>query len=163
MNKTQFITHPIPPFFNADSEILVLGSFPSVKSREEGFFYGNPKNRFWTVLAEVYGESAPKTVEEKKAFLSRNKIALYDVVYSCEIAGSSDASIKNVKAADIGKILSWSKIGRIFLNGMTAEKLYDKYIYSKTGVKATVLPSTSPANAAYSKEKLTAAWSVLKK
>ena len=160
--EREYITHPIPPFYDKESKILILGSFPSVKSREEGFFYGNPFNRFWKVLSGVFGSLIPTTVDEKKAFLKANKIALYDVIVSCEISGSSDSSIKNVKAADINGILSESKIERIFLNGKTAEKLYFKYIYPETGIIAEVLPSTSPANAAYSLDKLTATWSTIK-
>ena len=160
--EKQYITHPIPPFYKSDSEILILGSFPSVKSREEGFFYGNPFNRFWKVLSALFSGGELKTVEEKKAFLTENKIALFDVIISCEISGSSDSSIKNVKAADINKIISESKVKKIFLNGKTAGKLYFKYIYPETKIFAEVLPSTSPANAAYSLTKLVLSWSAIK-
>ena len=159
--EKQYITHPIPPFYNSDSEILILGSFPSVKSREEGFFYGNPLNRFWKVLAYLYGVSVPIDIENKKSFLSENKIALYDVVFSCEISGSSDSSIKNVRAADISGILKGSAIKKIILNGKTAERLYYKYVYPIIGIKGETAPSTSTANAAYSLSELTIKWQAI--
>lgn len=158
MRKMQFITHPIPPVYDKDSKILILGSFPSVKSREEGFFYGNPKNRFWKVLSEIFGGGDLNTVADKKEFLFANKIALYDVIYSCEIEGSSDSSIKNVKAADIDKILSESKIRVILLNGKTAGRLYEKYIRPENGISYKILPSSSPANAAYKYRDILKEW-----
>ena len=99
------INHPIKPFYNENSRILILGSFPSVKSREQMFFYGHPQNRFWTVIARIFGSIVPKTIEEKKEILLVNNIALWDVIASCEIEGSADSTIKNVRANDIGKIL----------------------------------------------------------
>ena len=130
------IQHPINPIYDENSGILILGSFPSVKSREEGFFYGHPQNRFWKVLATVFGENPPETVEEKKAFLLRNHVAVWDVICSCDIVGSSDSSIKNVVPND----------------------LYKKYIFPQIGREAICLPSTSPANAAWKLERLVEGW-----
>lgn len=157
------ITHPIPPLWDAKSRILILGSFPSVKSREVAFFYGHPQNRFWRVCAAVYGRPLPQSIPEKRAFLQDCHIALWDVIASCEIVGSSDASIKNAVANDIRPILDGADIAEIFVNGKTASALYEKYILPVTGRKATTLPSTSPANAAWSLERLCDAWSVIKK
>ena len=156
--KTHII-HPIPPFYDTESQILILGSFPSVKSREQMFFYGHPQNRFWKVIAAVYGDETPKDIPEKKKFLSKHHIALWDVIGSCDIEGSSDSSIENVVANDLSMILGKAKIRGIFVNGKTAEKYYKKYTEQRTGIKAVCLPSTSPANAAWSVEKLVSTWS----
>lgn len=153
--------HGIAPVYDEASELLILGSFPSVASRAEGFFYGHPRNRFWRVLAAVFGERVPSTVEEKKQFLLRNKVALFDVLAECEIEGSSDASIVGAVPNDLSPLLHESKIRRIFVNGKTAEKLYQKYLLPKTGIPATVLPSTSPANAAWNEERLIETWRTL--
>lgn len=155
------ITHPFPPLYDENSRILILGSFPSVKSREQMFFYGHPQNRFWRVTAAVFEKPIPMTIDEKKAFLHGCKIALWDVIASCEISGSSDSSIKNVKANDLTPILNGSPIERIFVNGKTAEKYYNKYIKPEINREALCLPSTSPANAAWSTEKLIEAWRVI--
>ena len=155
------IQHPFPPLYDADSRILILGSFPSVKSREQRFFYGHPQNRFWKVASKVFGCEAPKTIEDKKLFLHSNHIALWDVIASCEISGSSDSSIKNVIANDLEPILSGSKVERIFVNGRAAEKFYIKYTRDILGRDAIYLPSTSPANAAWSIERLAAEWAVI--
>ena len=161
--KDIMIIHPILPLYDENSEILILGSFPSVRSREEGFFYGHPQNRFWKVTSAVYGEDTPNTVEEKKSFLLRNHIALWDVIGSCDIEGSSDSSIRNVRANDLGKILEYADIRSIYVNGQTAYKYYRKYSEKETGKAAICLPSTSPANAAWSLERLKNAWSCIKK
>ena len=155
------VTHPIDPVYDEKSEILILGSFPSVKSREAAFFYGHPKNRFWKVIGAVVGEEAPDSIPERKEFLKRHHVALWDVIGSCTIEGSSDTSIRDVVPNDIRKIMEGSNISRIFVNGRTAEKIYQKYTESLTGIKAVCLPSTSPANAAWSLEKLIAAWKEL--
>ena len=155
------IIHPIPPVFDADSRILILGSFPSVKSRESCFFYGHPQNRFWKLLARLRKEDIPSSVEEKKAFLLRNHIAVWDTIHSCSIEGSSDSSIRDVVPTDLGVILRAAKIDAVFCNGQTAYRLYERYQLAQTGLPATVLPSTSPANAAYSVERLTESWRVL--
>ena len=155
----EHIIHPIPPFYDKDSKILILGSFPSVKSREQMFFYGHPQNRYWKVIAAVFEDDVPLTIPAKKAFLKKHHIAMWDVIGSCDITGSSDSSIENVTANDISVILSSSKVTRIFVNGKTAEKFYKKYTEQKTGIKAVCLPSTSPANAAWNIERLTGYWS----
>ena len=152
------VIHNIPPVYDESSEILILGSFPSVKSREAEFFYGHPQNRFWKVTATVFESEAPETVEEKKAFLLKNHIALWDVIARCEIEGSADSTIKNAVANDICIILDKANIKEIFVNGKTAEKYYNKYIFPNTGRKAVCLPSTSPANAAYGFERLIEKW-----
>ena len=154
--------HPIPPTYDANSRILILGSFPSVKSREVGYFYGHPQNRFWRVMgALLSGVGAESSVDEKRSFLLANKIALWDVIESCEITGSSDASIKNVVPNDLSRIFEAAAIEKIFTNGKTAEKLYRKYIFPKNGRESICLPSTSPANAAWTFEKLCAAWKAI--
>ncbi len=158
MTEYQHVCHTFKPVYDVRSKILILGSLPSVKSREQGFYYGHPRNRFWKVLAKVLSCRIPVTIEEKKDMLLANHIAVWDVIESCDIIGSSDSSIKNVVPADIGIILSKAEIDRIFANGKKAESLYRKYIFPKTKIPVTVLPSTSPANAAFSFEKLAAAW-----
>ena len=157
MNSSHII-HPIPPVYNRDSRILILGSFPSVKSREARFFYGHPQNRFWKVVAAVFGEPVPVTVDEKKEFLIRNRIAAWDVIASCTIEGSSDASIRNVTVNDLQPILKTAPIEQIFVNGRTAERMYRKYTEPVTGRPCVCLPSTSPANAAWSMERLIRSW-----
>ena len=155
------IKHPIPPFYDENSKILILGSFPSVKSREAQFFYGHPQNRFWKVTSAVFNEPVPQSIPEKRDFLLRNHIALWDVIASCEITGSSDASIKNVKVNDLSRILDHADIKRIFVNGKTAEKMFRLYtapLLKEQGREPIVLPSTSPANAAWSLERLTKEW-----
>ncbi len=152
------IVHPIEPVYDADSEILILGSFPSVKSREYGFFYGHPQNRFWKVLAQIFGEEIPVSIEEKKSLLLRNHVAVWDVIASCDITGSADSTIKNVVANDISGILGVSRITKIFVNGKKAEQLYNKYIYPQIEIEAEVLPSTSPANAAWKIDDLIEEW-----
>ncbi|MGN1420717.1 MAG: DNA-deoxyinosine glycosylase [Eubacterium sp.] len=152
------IVHPIKPIYDDRSEILILGSFPSVKSREQGFFYGHPQNRFWRVLARVYNCKTPATVEEKTAFLLDNHIALWDVIKSCEITGSADSSIKNVQINDISEILNNSQVKRIFVNGKKAEALYKRYIEKDIKIEAVCLPSTSPANATFSEDRLFEYW-----
>ena len=156
------VTHPIPPIFDADSQVLIPGSFPSVKSREAGFFYGHPQNRFWKVVSAVFDEDVPQTIEEKKAFLLRNHIAVWDVIQSCDIKGSSDASIKNVTANNLDVVLKAALIKEIFVNGKMASKYYQKYMEPYVGRPAICLPSTSPANAAWNMERLIEKWKVVK-
>lgn len=166
-------THGFGPVYDGASEILILGSFPSVKSREQAFYYGHPQNRFWRVLAALAEEGTGQSrgagllaeslsdasVEEKERFLHEHHIALYDVIESCRIIGSSDASISDVEPADLSGILAHSRIGdRIYTNGAKAYTLYQKYIYPASGIAAVKLPSTSPANAAWSLERLTQEW-----
>lgn len=152
------IIHPIPPVFDGNSKILILGSFPSVKSREENFFYGHPQNRFWRMLARIFDAYVPQTVEEKKRLLLSNNIALWDVIASCEIEGSADSSIKNATPNDLSVILEIADITKIFVNGKTAEKYYNRYIKPKIKREAVCLPSTSPANAAWSFDRLVRVW-----
>lgn len=156
------IKHPFPPLYDKDSEILILGSFPSVKSREQKFFYGHPQNRFWKVTSGIFGCVESVTIDEKREFLHSNHIALWDVIASCNIIGSSDSSISDVVANDLSEMLGSANIRQIFVNGKTAEKYYNKYTFEKTNRKAICLPSTSPANAAWSVERLIDAWSVIK-
>ena len=152
------LEHGLEPIFDERSRVLVLGSFPSVMSRENGFYYGHPKNRFWQVIAAVLGAEVPSTVEEKKALLLENRIALWDVVQSCEITGSKDASIKDVVPNDVPSLLSACPIERIFANGATAFSLYQKHLLPMTKREILRLPSTSPANAAWTLERLVPAW-----
>lgn len=154
--------HPIAPVFDKDSKVLILGSFPSVRSREEGFFYGHPQNRFWKVISQIFGEELPVTIDEKKAFLIRNHIALWDVIGSCEIDGSSDSSIRDVTVNDLSVILGTADIRAIFLNGKKAEQYYLKYLFPVLKRDAVCLPSTSPANAAWNLDKLADAWKIVK-
>lgn len=156
------VMHPIAPIYDKNSTILILGSFPSVKSREEGFFYGHKQNRFWKVVSRVFEEEEPKTIEEKKALLLRNHIAVWDVIAGCDIEGSSDSTIKNVRPNDLSAILDNAQIKAIYVNGKTAEKYYKKYIEKSINRKAVCLPSTSPANAAWSIEKLLDTWRCIK-
>ena len=158
MKKT---LHPFPPLYSEKSKILILGSFPSVKSREQMFFYGHPQNRFWKVISAVFKCSVPVTVEEKRKFLLDRGIALWDVIASCEITGSSDSSIKNVTPNDISEILNAADIKEIYVNGKTAEKYYNRYIKKAAGKNAVCLPSTSPANAAWSLQRLIGAWEIV--
>ena len=150
--------HEFPPVYDENSEILILGSFPSVKSREMQFFYGHPQNRFWKVLAQVLNETVPQTIPENKEMLLRHHIALWDVIASCDIAGSSDSSIRNVVPNDLAYIIGRSRITRIYANGAKSKQLYDKYLAKQLGIEAVQLPSTSPANAAYSVERLLEYW-----
>lgn len=146
------------PVFDEKSRVLILGTFPSVKSREENFYYGHPQNRFWRLLASLTGEDVPVTIAEKKALLLRHGIALWDVVLECDIIGSSDSSIRNVIPADINRILRSAKIERIIGNGDKACKLYEKYCREATGRDIIKCPSTSPANAAFGMERLIEEW-----
>ena len=156
------IIHPIEPVYDNNSEILILGSIPSVKSREEMFFYGHPQNRFWRVLAVLYDAPVPASTEEKRHFLLGHGIALWDVIGSCDIEGSSDSTIKNVIPNDISRILDYANIKAIFVNGKTAARYYNKYIKELVCRDAVVLPSTSPANAAWRLERLVEAWKEIK-
>ena len=152
------IVHPIPPLFDNDSQILILGSFPSVKSREECFFYGHPQNRFWKVIARVLNEKTPVTIQEKTDMMLKHRIAVWDVIHSCEIEGSADSTIRNVVANDLSVILENADIKQIYVNGKKAEAMYKKYTEKQTGIKAIVLPSTSPANAAWNEDRLFDEW-----
>lgn len=161
METYEHVTHTFSPVFDETSRILILGSFPSVKSREQQFYYGHPQNRFWKLLALLLSDDCPVSIPKKQAFLLRHHIAVWDVIASCDIIGSSDSSIRNVIPADIGRILSSAPISAVFTNGATAHCLYQKYIFPTTGFAAGKLPSTSPANAAFSIEKLQDNWKVI--
>lgn len=154
----EHIEHTFAPVYDAASEVLILGTLPSVKSRENHFYYGHKQNRFWKVLAKLCDEPVPETVEEKKKMLLAHHIAVWDVIQSCDIKGSSDSSIRNVEPTDIRRLLAESQIARIYANGNKAGELYRKYQLPLTSIEATVLPSTSPANAAWSLERLCEVW-----
>ena len=161
MAEYEHVKHTFEPVYDEVYKILILGSLPSVKSREQGFYYGHPQNRFWKVLAKLLEWEEPVTIEEKKTMLLKNRIAIWDVLESCDIKGSSDSSIKNPVAADIPGLLKKTKIEKIYVNGTTAGKYYKKYILPVTGVDAVVLQSTSPLNCRYDMDKLTENWSVI--
>ena len=179
MQRTE-IVHPFPPFYRPDSHILILGSFPSVQSRAQMFFYGHPHNRFWRVLAAVFGDAVPPTVpdkraflekyrvetpltiSEKEAFLARHRVALWDSIGRCTIEGSADSSIRDVVPNDLHMILDSAPIAAIFCNGKSSFDCYNRYIFPSLSVEAIRLPSTSPANAAWSLERLVAEWSVIR-
>ena len=157
------IDHPFGPLYGPDSRILILGSFPSVKSREQQFFYGHPQNRFWKVIAALFGQEVPRTIPEKKELILSHRLALWDSIASCVVTGSSDASIREVRANDLSVILDHSPVRKIFCNGKTSWQMYEKWIRPSTGREAVCLPSTSPANAQWSLDRLIDAWSVILK
>lgn len=154
--------HNINPVFDSNSKILILGSFPSVKSREIEFFYGHPQNRFWQVLSAVCESLCPVTTAQKREFLLSNKIAVWDVIKSCEIVGSADSSIRDVTANDLSVILNSANIEAVFTNGGVSTKLYKKYCLPNTNMPSIQLPSTSPANARFSIDMLIEKWSIIK-
>lgn len=153
------LNHTFEPVFDENSRVLILGTFPSVKSREQGFYYGHPQNRFWKILAALMEEPVPKNIGEKKCFLQKHRIAIWDVVAACDITGSSDSSIKNVVPADLSRVLKGAEIRQIFANGGKAYSLYQKYAFPETGREIIKLPSSSPANASWQMERLLGAWS----
>lgn len=157
----QTIQHPFPALYDEHARILILGSFPSVKSREQQFFYGHKQNRFWKVTSGLLGCSVPESIPEKRQMLLSHHIAVWDVIASCSIEGSSDSSIRDVIPNDLTDILSQADIQAVFTNGGKAHELYQKYTCPKTGISAIKLPSTSPANAAFSVEKLKAEWACI--
>ena len=152
------IVHPFEPVFDNRSRVLILGSFPSVRSREEGFYYGHPQNRFWRVIAVVYGEAVPADLPAKKRLLIDHQLALWDAAAQCDIEGSRDSSISNTVPTDLSVILDRAEIRRVLCNGQTAAKLYHRYQEPLTGIPAVTLPSTSPLNAAWSLDRLTEEW-----
>ncbi len=155
------IQHPFPPLYGPESHTLILGSFPSVKSREALFFYGHPQNRFWPLIAALCGEETPRTVEEKKDLILSHGLALWDSIASCDITGSSDATIRNAVPTDLSVILAGSRVTRIFCNGAQSYRIYCRYQLERTGIEAVKLPSTSPANAACGFDRLLQAWRVI--
>jgi len=157
------VTHTIEPVYNAASRVLILGTIPSPKSREAGFYYSHPQNMFWSVIAEVFSISAPVSNAEKKQFLLDRRIAMWDVLKSCEISGADDGSIKNPVANDFSELLATANIRKIYTTGMTATRLYKKLCFTKTGIESIYLPSTSPANRKYyDRERLVQAYMVIK-
>lgn len=160
--KYQHVSHTFAPVFDQQSRVLILGTFPSVKSRENQFYYGHPQNRFWKVLAGLFEEEVPDQVTEKKAFLLRNHIAIWDVIESCDIIGSSDSSIRNVVPCDLEQVLLKAPIRQIFANGGKAYDLYKKHSYPQIKREIIKLPSTSPANAAFQMERLLESWRVVR-
>lgn len=159
MREYMHIKHGFEPVYDGNSKILILGTLPSVKSRENNFYYGHKQNRFWKVVAALTESNVPDTIEEKKKLLLESGIAIWDVIDECDIIGSDDSSIKNVKPADIKTLIDKTQIKSIYGNGGKACELYDKYIKEKTQIEIIKLPSTSPANAAYSLERLIHIWS----
>lgn len=157
----EVVHHTFGPLYDEHSRVLILGSIPSPKSREVNFFYGHPQNRFWPVLAAVLGEPKPETIEEKRAMVLRHGIAMWDTLASCEIRGASDAAIRNPVPNDIAALLKKTSIHTIFCTGATSHKLYTKLCQPQTGLPAVRLPSTSPANAAWSFARLTEAYRVI--
>lgn len=154
VRESERVVHEFGPFYDSDSKVLILGSIPSPKSREQGFYYGHPRNRFWSVLAALFCEETPETVEDRKAFLTRHRIALWDVLDSCEIRGAEDSSIRDPQPNDMRLILDAADIAAVFTTGGKAAKLYEKLCLPVCGVPAMSLPSTSPANCAFSTERL---------
>ncbi len=157
------IVHPLDPLYREDSKILILGSFPSVKTREYGFFYGHPYNRFWPLMEALFNETIPNTIEGRRDFLLRHKIAMYDSIYQCDIVGSSDASIRNVVPSDLNKIFATANIRQVFCNGATSYRYYQKYHEKESGIRGIKLPSTSPANARYRLEDLLEEWKKIRR
>lgn len=155
------VKHELDPFYNQDSKILILGTIPSPKSRELGFYYMHPQNRFWKVLSDVLNEEFPVSIEDKKNLLTKHDIALWDVLSSCQIEGASDASIKSVKENDIRKLINNSNVKQVFVTGKTAEKYYNKLCYKKTEMPCIYLPSTSPANCSVKYEQLKEAFKII--
>ena len=158
MAKADSVTHTFEPIFNNESKVLILGTFPSVKSREQQFYYGHPQNRFWRMLAAVYAEDAPESIAEKTSLLLRHHLALWDVIANCEIDGSADASVREAVPVDITRITDRAHITRVLCNGKLAGTLYARHLQPIMGIPALVLPSTSPANAIWTLPKLTDAW-----
>ena len=153
-----YVEHPFPPVAGPGSRVLILGSFPSVRSREEGFFYGHPRNRFWPLMAALYGEDVPQTIPERRALILRHGLALWDVIASCHIEGSSDASVRDAVPVDIIRVLDAADIRRVVCNGALAGKLYTRYLQQAVGLEAIIAPSTSPANAAWNLARLLPVW-----
>ncbi|MCQ2512619.1 MAG: DNA-deoxyinosine glycosylase [Lachnospiraceae bacterium] len=160
-NKYIHVTHEFEPLFDERSEILILGSIPSPKSREQAFYYGHPQNRFWKVMAAVLNENIPETIEEKKQMMAKHHIALWDSLEECDIIGASDSSIRNPVPTDIPGLIRKTKIKKVFATGTSAYKFYQKFNYPLTGIEAVKLPSTSPANAACSFDKLVESYQVI--
>ena len=156
--RYQHVVHTFGPLYNEDSGILILGSIPSPASREVGFYYGHPRHRFWQMLADLYGMPLPESIEEKRALVLSHGLALWDVIEECDIIGASDSSVKNAVPTDIPSLLGKTQIRTILCNGALSKKIYDQYQLPRTGIPAQKMPSTSPANAAWSLERLKEEW-----
>lgn len=161
MSGYEHVVHPFGPLYDSQSKVLILGSLPSLKSREQNFFYGHPQNRYWPLIARLFGQKTPQTVEDKKALVLSHNMAMWDTIYSCDIIGSSDSSIRNAVPTDLSAIINNSCVKHIFCNGNTSGSYYRKYQEPLLGIKAIVLPSTSPANAAWNFDRLFEAWKVI--
>ncbi len=159
--ESSAVVHPFPPVWNEHSRILILGSFPSVRSRETGFYYGHPQNRFWPLMARLFEEPVPQTNEERRDFALRHGIALWDAIESCRITGSSDASIRDAKPNDIAGLISSTGISRIFCNGQQSHRMFMRYCADACSISAIPLPSTSAANAAWTMDQLAEAWKMI--
>lgn len=157
-SRYETIVHPLKPLYNKDSKVLILGSFPSIKTREYGFFYGHPQNRFWPVMETLFETNLSTDIEERRNFLLNNNIAVFDSIYQCDIIGSSDSSIQNVIPSNLSEVFGMGNIKQVFCNGATSLKYYKKYHEKKTGIKAIKLPSTSPANARFRLDDLVKEW-----
>ncbi|MGN0158454.1 MAG: DNA-deoxyinosine glycosylase [Brotaphodocola sp.] len=156
------VFHEFPPLYDKQSSVLILGTIPSPKSREQGFYYGHPRNRFWKMLACVFEETEPKTIEEKKQLVLRHHVALWDVLASCSIEGASDSSIRNVVPNDMNVIFSQAAIKAVFTTGTKATVLYRKYCEPMCHIPCIGLPSTSPANCRMTDENLLKEYLVIK-
>ena len=155
--KRDVMLHPIPPVYDENSRILILGSFPSVASREAAFFYGHPQNRFWRLLGALFCNDVPPDASGRREYLLAHRIALWDVIAECDVVGSSDASIRGARANDLSPIFAAAKIERVLTNGKTAHRLYEKHLAARFG-EDVCLPSTSPANASWTLERLVGEW-----
>lgn len=152
------INHPFKPIYSKYSKILILGSFPSVKSRQQNFYYAHPQNRFWKLIAKIYKANIPNNIEEKKKLILNNNLAIWDVIKSCEIEGSADSSIQNIEVSDINELINKTDITKVVFNGNKAAESYFKYNKRIENIEYVTLPSTSPANAQYSFERLYNIW-----
>lgn len=152
------INHPFKPIYSKDSKILILGSFPSVKSRQQNFYYAHPQNRFWKLIAKIYKANIPNNIEEKKKLILNNNLAIWDVIKSCEIEGSADSSIQNIEVSDINELINKTDITKVVFNGNKAAESYFKYNKRIENIEYITLPSISPANAQYSFERLYNIW-----
>ena len=160
-NRYEKIIHPLEPCFNENSKILILGSFPSVKTREYGFFYGHKQNRFYKIMEVLFEMEIGDSIEDRRKFLLENRIGLYDSIYECEIIGSSDSSIRNVIPTDLSQIINNSMIKQVFTNGNTSHEVYRKYHEKNLNIKDIKLPSSSSANARYSLDDLVDKWKII--
>ena len=155
------VTHVFPPLFDERCSALILGSIPSPKSREQGFYYGHPQNRFWRVMAAVWQEPCPVTIEEKSALMLRHHTALWDTLEACDIIGAGDSTVKDPVPTDLEYLLRRAPIKRVFTTGAAADRFYRLFHQQKTGIPSVRLPSTSPANCAVSLEQLIEAYRVI--